>query len=106
VLNFYKIYQSSRYVGQQMVIRLTHRLTGEAIERLHEHFPDVIKSGRFVQGVALRQERNEPELAHLPRLIFTPSRRSFGRLRQLINAINASEVDSAVPPPAVPGANV
>ena len=30
----------------------------------------------------------EPEIAALPRLLLTPKRRNFGRLRQLIDAIN------------------
>lgn len=94
VLNFYKVYQSSRYVGQQMVIRLAARLSPAALDRLNTDFAGELKWGRFVQGHALRQERNEPEMAHLPRLIFTPNRRSFGGLRVLINAINASELEA------------
>ena len=93
VLDFYKIYQSSRYVGQQMVVRLAQRLTAAAIEQLNADFADLLRAGKFTQGGALRQEKNEPELAHLPRLIFTPHRRDFGRLRQLINAINAAETE-------------
>ncbi len=97
VRNFYRVYQSSRYVGQQMVIRLAGRLKEDAIEYLNSHFSDLLRAGRFVQGTALRQERNEPELAHLPRLIFTPHRRNFGRLRLLIDSINASEIEPLVP---------
>jgi hypothetical protein len=37
---------------------------------------------------ALAEERDEPELARLPRLVFEFNRRSFGRLRQLIDLIN------------------
>jgi uncharacterized protein (TIGR00730 family) len=94
VLSFYKIYQSSRYVGQQMVIRLARRLTAGALAGINEAFGDLLRVGRFVQGTALRQERNEPEIAHLPRLIFTPHLRNFGRLRLLIDRINASEVEA------------
>ena len=93
VTRFYQVYQSSRYVGQQMSIRLAHRLSAGAVEKLNDTFSDVLRSGRFEQGAALRQERNEPEMAHLPRLIFTPSRRNFGRLRLLIDAINDSELE-------------
>ena len=88
---FYKVYQSSRYVGQQMIIRLARKLTDTTVEELNDQFGDLLRSGRFVQGTALRQEKNEPELADLPRLIFTPNRRNFGRMRLLIDAINASE---------------
>ena len=87
---FYKVYQSSRYVGQQMVIRLARPLTVATVEELNDRFGDILRSGRFVLGSALRQERNEPEIAHLPRLIFTPNRRNFGRMRLLIDAINQS----------------
>ena len=94
-VGFYKVYQSSRYVGQQMVIRLARRLTDTTVEGLNDRFGDLLRTGRFVQGSALRQERNEPELAHLPRLIFTPHRRNFGRMRLLIDAINQSETPPA-----------
>ena len=94
VLDFYRIYQSSRYVGQQMVIRLARRLTPRAVVNINDTFADILRAGKFIQGSALRQERNEPEIAHLPRLIFTPHLRNFGRLRLLIDHINASEAEA------------
>ena len=93
IINFYKVYQSSRYVGDQMVIRLARRLTPDALTRLNDSFRDMLSKGRFFQGTALRAERNEPEMANLPRLIFSPHRRNFGRMRLLIDAINASETE-------------
>ena len=90
-VGFYRVYQSSRYVGQQMVIRLARPLTDATMEELNDRFGDILRNGRFVQGAALRQEKNEPEFADLPRLIFTPNRRNFGRMRLLIDAVNASE---------------
>lgn len=99
VLHFYHNYQSSRYVGQQMVIRLASRLTPEALDQINAGFADILRVGQFVQCGALRQERNEPEIAHLPRLVFTPNRRDFGRLRLLINALNDAETG---PEPAKP----
>ena len=93
VTRFYQVYQSSRYVGQQMVIRLSSRLSAPDLEQLNDTFGDLLRSGRFVQGPALRQERNEPEMAEFPRLIFTPHRRNFGRLRALIDRINGSELE-------------
>lgn len=90
ILHFYSIYHSARWVGEQLVIRLTRALSATAIGELNDKFADVIRAGEIVQGVALRQEKNEPALAALPRLILTPHRRSFGRFRQLIDAINAT----------------
>jgi uncharacterized protein (TIGR00730 family) len=91
ILRFYSVYQSSRWVGQELVVRLARKLSTRALVKLNHDFADVVRTGAFVQGTALRQEKNEPDLWELPRLIFTPHRRSFGRLRQLIDAINDSE---------------
>jgi hypothetical protein len=92
ILQFYKIYHSARWVGEKLVIRVCHRLSKEAVIDLNKKFMDIVRSGEIVQRSALRQEKNEPEIWNLPRLILTPYRRSFGRFRQLIDAINLSSV--------------
>ena len=88
IVQFYRIYHSARWVGDQLSIRLASALSPEAVAGLNEKFADVIRTGEIVQGSALRQEKNEPEIWSLPRLILTPHRRNFGRFRQLIDAIN------------------
>jgi uncharacterized protein (TIGR00730 family) len=92
IVGFYRVYQSSRWVGEQLVIRLARKLSAKSIADLNREFADVLQSGEIVQGKALRVEKNEPKIWDLPRLILTPNRRSFGRFRQLIDAINASEL--------------
>ena len=92
ILRFYAVYQSFRWVGQQLVIRMATRLSKEAVAELNEKFADIVRTGEIVQGTALRPEKNEPAIWNLPRLILTPHRRSFGRFRQLIDAINAAEI--------------
>jgi uncharacterized protein (TIGR00730 family) len=92
IVGFYRNYHSMRWVGDQLAIRITHRLTKTAIADLNKNFSDVVSKGEIVQGNALRSEKNEPEIWDLPRLILTPYRRSFGRFRQLIDAINSSPV--------------
>ncbi|MDQ3626127.1 MAG: TIGR00730 family Rossman fold protein [Verrucomicrobiota bacterium] len=89
ILSFYKVYHSARWVGDQLVLRLNQPLSATALGELNHKFADLIRSGEIVQGGALRQEKNEPTLVHLPRLILTPHRRAFGRFRQLIDSINA-----------------
>ena len=91
ILHFYSVYHSSRWVGEQLVIRIGRKLSDSALAELNEKFSDVVRTGEIIQGGALRQEKNEPEIWDLPRLILTPHRRSFGRFRQLIDAINASD---------------
>jgi hypothetical protein len=91
IVQFYSVYQSSRWVGSDLVIRLARKLSAKAVAELNREFADLVRAGEIVQGTALRQEKNEPEIWDLPRLIFNPHRRSFGRFRLLIDAINRAE---------------
>ncbi len=89
VLNFYRVYHSMRFVKGDLVLRLETRLADEVMEQLQDEFEDLIVSGsRFEQSDALPQEANEPSLATLSRLRFRFKRERYGRLRQLIDAIN------------------
>ena len=88
IVGFYKNYQSSRWVGSQLVFRLCRRVTKRALAELNREFSEMLRSGQIVQRGPLPQERNQPEIAELPRLVFTPHRSAFGRYRQLIDAIN------------------
>ncbi|HEU0274890.1 MAG TPA: TIGR00730 family Rossman fold protein [Candidatus Udaeobacter sp.] len=90
ILHFYKIYHSARWVGERFVIRINDRLSKKAITNLNQQFADILRVGEIVQRSALSQEKNEPEILHLPRLILIPFRNNFGRFRQLIDAINSS----------------
>jgi uncharacterized protein (TIGR00730 family) len=90
ILQFYKMYHSMRWVKERLVIRLNQALSKRAITDLNEKFADVLRKGEIIQGAALREEKTEPEIWNLPRLILTPYRDRFGRLRQLIDAINSS----------------
>ena len=92
ILQFYRVYHSARWVGEKLVIRLSHRLSSKAVAELNKQFADLVRSGEIAQGSALRQEKNEPDIWDLPRLILTPHRHSFGRFRQLIDAINSSSL--------------
>jgi uncharacterized protein (TIGR00730 family) len=94
ILQFYKTYNSVRWVGEQLVLRLSQRLTSRAVAALNQQFADLVRKGQIVQGQALPQEKNEPEIRNLPRLILTPHRRDFGQFRQLIDAINLAEVEA------------
>jgi uncharacterized protein (TIGR00730 family) len=88
VLRFFRVYHSMRYVKQKLVFRLNEPLHQLKLDQINAEFGDLLSDGAYEQGEALSGEKDEPDLAHLPRLYFTFSRRSFGRLRQLIDAIN------------------
>jgi hypothetical protein len=92
ILQFYRVYQSTRWVGEQLVIRISRRLSNDAVVHLNKNFSDLLREGEIVQGSALRPEKNEPAIWDLPRLILMPHRNNFGRIRQLIDAINLASV--------------
>ncbi len=88
VLDFYRIYHSMRYVEDFLLIRLSEKLSEDHLERLNQDFAGILSSGQIEQTGPMAQEANEPEVAHLPRIKLHFNRRNFGRLRQLIDAIN------------------
>jgi uncharacterized protein (TIGR00730 family) len=88
ILGFFRVYHSMRYVKSQLVLRLNHALDDALVDEINCRFPDILVEGRFRQGSLLPEERDEPELASLPRLISSFNRRDLGRLRQLIDLIN------------------
>ncbi len=91
VVGFYRVYHSYRWVGPRWVIRLRKPLEPAALARLNADFAYLrVGNDPIVQTTALPEEKNEPELAALPRLVFVPDRHNFGHLRLLLNAINAS----------------
>lgn len=88
ILGFYRNYHSMRYVDENLVLRLNHRLPDPVIENLNQEFADIVVSGQITQRDAFPEEASEVEVAHLPRVVFHFNRRNYGRLRLLINAIN------------------
>lgn len=88
IAGFYRIFHSMRYVGRELVFRLRLPPSGEVLSRIGAEFADIVASGTFRPGAALPEEEDEPELAELPRLIFRFNRRSFGRLRMLVDFLN------------------
>jgi hypothetical protein len=68
---------------------MTSVLAPHHIEKLKERFRDIVATaGDIVLSGPLPEEKDEPEISHLPRLVVDFNRRDFGRLRILIDAIN------------------
>jgi hypothetical protein len=92
VLQFFRVYHSMRYVKHQLVLRLNQPLAADLVAAINAEFGDLLVSGQFEQRQALPLEHDDPDLLAKPRLVFHYARRSFGRLRQLIDAINRGNV--------------
>jgi uncharacterized protein (TIGR00730 family) len=89
ITRFYKRYHSSRYVHEKLVIRLNESLDQALMARLNGEFADIVAQGTIVQTAGSLPEE-EGELADKARLVFTFNRHDTGRLRQLIDTINAA----------------
>ncbi len=88
ILSFFRIYQSMRFVREKLVLRLNQAPDKATLERLEDEFSGILSKGRFEVCGPLSEERDEPDLADLPRLVFYFNRRDLGRLRQLIDWLN------------------
>lgn len=86
VVDFYRVYHSMRYVGDDLVLRLHRPLTSATLQRLNDEYAAILTAGRFEQGPLLPAENGEyPGLA---RLRFRFDRKSCGRLRRCLDLIN------------------
>ena len=77
--------------GKTSLSDCTRQLTAGAIQVLNKSFSDLFEGTPLRASRALKPEKNEPELSNMPRLVAGAHRRNFGRLRQLIDAINQAE---------------
>jgi uncharacterized protein (TIGR00730 family) len=86
---FYFRYHSLRYIDDKVVLRLTTPLSYDRISDLKASFSDImIVGGDLSLSGPLPAEEDEPEFNHLPRLVVDFNRKSFARLKQLIDAVN------------------
>ena len=86
ITGFYRIFHSSRIVGDDLVLRLVRTLTDDEMRQTQRQFEDVLKGPLDQSPGPVPQELNEcPEL---PRLIIPFNRSSYSRLRRLIDHVN------------------
>jgi uncharacterized protein (TIGR00730 family) len=102
IRRFYRVYHSARIVGDNLVYRLQQPLTDAELQELQSRFQDILKGPVDQTSGPVPQELNE--FPSLPRLILPFNRASYGRLRQLVDFLNAPGGGLRAPegPPAVP----
>jgi uncharacterized protein (TIGR00730 family) len=88
ILQFYRVFHSMEYVHNRLVLRLRHPVDESHMDVLQQEFADILADGGFRQEPAIGGEPGREDLEALSRLTFHFNRRSLGRLRQLIDAIN------------------
>lgn len=89
--DFYRVYHSSRYVDQDLIIRLNKALSDEQIDTLQNEFSEILTPDQQITSspVALSKEHDQPDLLDLPRLIVPFNHRNFGLLIAFIRRINS-----------------
>lgn len=88
---FYSVYNSMRFVGKRLVLRLNRQISDAHLSKLNKDFSDICINSSLERITATKAEIDDKDLPDKPRLAFQFARRDFGRLRQLIDAINANE---------------
>jgi uncharacterized protein (TIGR00730 family) len=89
ITRFYRNFHSSRFVKDLFVIRLKHPPSDSAIEAMNEDFTDIVTDLPIRRIEATPEEREDGDHVDLPRIGFGFNRRDYGRLRQLIDVLNA-----------------
>ena len=88
ITRFYHNYHSTRFVKDLLVVRLNCEPSASAITELNKNFSDII-AGQKIQVVKpTLEEIADNDHLTLPRIAFAFNRHDYGRLRQLIDALN------------------
>ncbi len=85
IMRFYRNYHSSRYVRDDLIIRVRSRLRDEDVAKLNDEFGRLVKKGKIEQRGPYKEESDH--LA-LPRITFTHTRYHYAVVRRLIDRIN------------------
>jgi hypothetical protein len=88
ILGFYRNYQSCRWVGDLLVVRMKVAPDRAELAELNRDFADIVASGAIRLSKPLPPERSDVDLLDLDRLVFRFDKVHYGRLRQLIDALN------------------
>jgi len=89
ITRFYRNYQSMRFVKDLLVLRLRNPPSPSAIDALNDDFADIVAGEKIHAIKTTSEELEDTDHIELPRIAFGFDRRQYGRLRQLIDAVNS-----------------
>ncbi|WP_434811722.1 TIGR00730 family Rossman fold protein [Microbacterium sp. bgisy189] len=89
ITGFWRNYDSLRWVGSHLVLRLRAEPTDDEVDDLNERFGGLLRAGRIEKRDAMRPEREDDDKVDLPRLVLDLDQFQVGDLYRLIGAINA-----------------
>ncbi len=89
IRQFYKNYQSSRFVRELLVMRLKTLPGNATLAALNKDFNDILLNGKIQPAPPTPEELEDQDNLDLERITLPFNRRDYGRLRQLIDALNS-----------------
>jgi uncharacterized protein (TIGR00730 family) len=87
IAGFYKVFHSSRYVGENLILRLKWEPSDEILDYLNGKYSRLLVDGQILRGAVLPEEVGS-DTEHLSRLILHFNQRDLGLLYQLIRDLN------------------
>lgn len=88
IVGFYRNYDSLRFVGDQIVIRMKRAPSVEQLVAMNEQFGHLCKSGTIVVSDPFEPEKRENDRLDLARISFAFVQHGYGDLRELIDYCN------------------
>ena len=85
---FYANYDSARYVGERLILRLKRAPDAQQLARLNSDFADLTVSGAIEVVEPTAEETKDNDALEMKRIALHADH-NFGRIRQLIDALNA-----------------
>lgn len=99
IVQFYRRYHSMRYHEGALYLRVNSEISQEEVEELNSKFSDLLTGGRIEIASAPEKETFDRHLRAAPHLRLNYRFGRSGRLRQLVDAINARPVPAQSRPP-------
>lgn len=93
ITGFWRNYDSLRWFGKELVLRLRETPSDDELAELNDRFAYLIREGRIERTEARSVEIRDNDIPEAPRIVFTPQQRQIGSLHRLIRALN--ELESA-----------
>jgi hypothetical protein len=88
ISDFYANYDSMRFVGQRLILRMKTAPDDGQLEALGEEFSDIVVRGKIERTEPFPAEVTDDDALDMQRIVFDFDRANYGRLRALIDALN------------------
>jgi hypothetical protein len=98
---FYSNFHSQRYVEGKLVLRMKEAPEGTVLDQINSEFADLLAAGKIEKTEPSAAEEKDADALDQERLVLNFDRRSYGRLRLLIDHLNTLvSTPERVAPPA------